>query len=184
MDDLPGWLHVLLLIFWWPSLWKSYASHVVILKLWRAHTNLSESCLERQKRSSSLGPIMILHDLLGGCSNLGTPPPWALGWSTWLTSRLAAYLLVAFFVEVLRKSRSHLEAVARPHQPFRVLSGATKKEQQPGANHIYYILYFGLSPLPVRVTTRIITCLVGNPYKPSFPLLLGGGTTQIILNYI
>ena len=38
----------------------------------------------------------------------------------------------------------------------------------------------GLSPLPVRVTTRIITFLVGNPYKPSFPLLLGGGTTQMI----
>ncbi len=38
----------------------------------------------------------------------------------------------------------------------------------------------GLSPLPVRVTTRIITFLVGNPYKPSFPLLLGGGTTQNI----
>ena len=40
---------------------------------------------------------------------------------------------------------------------------------------------FGLSPLPVRVTTRIITFLVGNPYKPSFPLLLGGGTTQVII---
>ena len=39
-------------------------------------------------------------------------------------------------------------------------------------------LNLGLSPLPVRVTTRIITFLVGNPYKPSFPLLLGGGTTQ------
>ena len=38
----------------------------------------------------------------------------------------------------------------------------------------------GLSPLPVAVTTRIITFLVGNPYKPSFPLLLGGGTTQNI----
>ena len=25
--------------------------------------------------------------------------------------------------------------------------------------------------------------LVGNPYKPSFPLLLGGGTTQIIFGY-
>ena len=42
------------------------------------------------------------------------------------------------------------------------------------------VLYLGLSPLPVRVTTRIITFLVGNPYKPSFPLLLGGGTTQAI----
>ena len=37
---------------------------------------------------------------------------------------------------------------------------------------------FGLSPLPVTVTTRIIPYLVGNPYEPSFPLLLGGGTTQ------
>ena len=52
---------------------------------------------------------------------------------------------------------------------------------QNGALYIYiYVLYVGLSPLPVRVTTRIITFLVGNPYKPSFPLLLGGGTTQII----
>ncbi len=42
--------------------------------------------------------------------------------------------------------------------------------------------YLGLSPLPVRVTTRIITFLVGNPYKPSFPLLLGGGTTQQLPN--
>ena len=40
------------------------------------------------------------------------------------------------------------------------------------------LMNVGLSPLPVRVTTRIITFLVGNPYKPSFPLLLGGGTTQ------
>ena len=46
-----------------------------------------------------------------------------------------------------------------------------------------YSKYFGLSPLPVRVTTRIITFLVGNPYKPSFPLLLGGGTTQQILYF-
>ena len=45
--------------------------------------------------------------------------------------------------------------------------------REPGA-------YVGLSPLPVRVTTRIIVFLVGDPYKPSFPLLLGGGTTQSI----
>ena len=41
--------------------------------------------------------------------------------------------------------------------------------------------YLGLSPHPVRVTTRIITFLVGNPYKPSFPLLLGGTTQEISL---
>ncbi len=45
-------------------------------------------------------------------------------------------------------------------------------------------IYHGLSPLPVIVTTRIITFLVGNPYKPSFPLLLGGGTTQHIPNHV
>ena len=39
---------------------------------------------------------------------------------------------------------------------------------------------FWCGPLTVTVTTRIITYLVGNPYKPSFPLLLGGGTTQVI----
>ncbi len=44
-------------------------------------------------------------------------------------------------------------------------------------------IWFGLSPLPVRVTTRIITFLVGNPYEPSFPLLLGGGTTQYMIIY-
>ena len=47
-----------------------------------------------------------------------------------------------------------------------------------------YIVCFGLSPLPVRVTTRIITFLIGNPYKPSFPLLLGGGTTQCMFELL
>ena len=42
----------------------------------------------------------------------------------------------------------------------------------------------GLSPLPVRVTTRIITFLVGNPYKPSFPLLLGGGQPKFKLTQL
>ena len=40
------------------------------------------------------------------------------------------------------------------------------------------------APFPVIVTTRIISFLVGNPYKPSFPLLLGRGTTQIIDNFL
>ena len=40
--------------------------------------------------------------------------------------------------------------------------------------YVTYI-YFGLSPLPVRVTTRIITFLVGNPYKPLFATITGWG---------
>ena len=36
-------------------------------------------------------------------------------------------------------------------------------------------LYFGLSPLRVTVTTRIITFLVGHPYKPSFATVTGRG---------
>ena len=40
---------------------------------------------------------------------------------------------------------------------------------------------FGLSPLPVTVTTRIITFLVGDPYKPSFATGTGRGDTQVII---
>ena len=36
-------------------------------------------------------------------------------------------------------------------------------------------IYIGLSPLPVTVTTRIITFLVGDPYKPSFATVTGRG---------
>ena len=36
-------------------------------------------------------------------------------------------------------------------------------------------LWIGLSPFPVIVTTRIITFLVGNPYKPSFATITGKG---------
>ena len=36
-------------------------------------------------------------------------------------------------------------------------------------------IYVGLSPLPVTVTTRIITFLVGDPYKPSFATVTGRG---------
>ena len=40
---------------------------------------------------------------------------------------------------------------------------------------VFFGVYFGLSPLPVRVTTRIITFLVGDPYKPSFATVTGRG---------
>ena len=33
----------------------------------------------------------------------------------------------------------------------------------------------GLSPFPVIVTTRIISCLVGDSYKPSFATITGKG---------
>ena len=38
--------------------------------------------------------------------------------------------------------------------------------------------YLGLSPLPVTVTTRIITFLIGNPYKPSFVTVTGWGVDR------
>ena len=36
-------------------------------------------------------------------------------------------------------------------------------------------LYIRSTPHPVTVTTRIITYLVGNPYKPSFATVTGWG---------
>ncbi len=50
---------------------------------------------------------------------------------------------------------------------------------------IIFIVSVGCCPLPVTVTTRIITCLVGNPYKPSFATVTGWGVDpmyQFILN--
>ena len=40
---------------------------------------------------------------------------------------------------------------------------------------IFYSFFVGLSPFPVIVTTRIVSCLVGNPYKPSFATITGKG---------
>ena len=37
------------------------------------------------------------------------------------------------------------------------------------------MIYFGCCPLPVTVTTRTITCLIGNPYKPSFATVTARG---------
>ena len=42
-----------------------------------------------------------------------------------------------------------------------------------GYSHID--LYFRSTPHPVTVTIRIITFLVGNPYKPSFATVTGWG---------
>ena len=43
------------------------------------------------------------------------------------------------------------------------------------ANLPSIVLYIGLSPFPVIVTTRIITFLVGDSYKPSFATITGKG---------
>ncbi len=37
------------------------------------------------------------------------------------------------------------------------------------------VVYTRSTPHPVTVTTRIITFLVGNPYKPSFATVTGWG---------
>ena len=40
---------------------------------------------------------------------------------------------------------------------------------------ILIMVYFGLSPFPVIVTTRTISCLVGDSYKLSFATISGKG---------
>ena len=54
-------------------------------------------------------------------------------------------------------------------------------ESQPENDALKQNIYFGLSPCPVTVTTRIIMLLVGDPYKPSLATVTGRGTTQHIL---
>ena len=52
-----------------------------------------------------------------------------------------------------------------------------------GNVHMYIYIYIciGLSPFPVIVTTRIVSCLVGNPYKPSFATITGKGDNPIYI---
>ena len=67
--------------------------------------------------------------------------------------------------------------------PSRELTYPTFKKKE---NHLQKCLAkricFGCGPLPVTVTTRIITFSVGDPYEPSFTTgILGGGHTQDML---
>ena len=45
-------------------------------------------------------------------------------------------------------------------------------------------VYVGYGPFPVRVTTRIITFLVGNPYKPLFATVTGKGATPNVYMFM
>ena len=47
--------------------------------------------------------------------------------------------------------------------------------------YIYICIYIRSTPHPVTVTTRIITFLVGNPYKPSFATVTGWGVDPIYI---
>ena len=44
-----------------------------------------------------------------------------------------------------------------------------------------YNVYVGTTPHPVTVTTRIITFLIGNPYKPSFVTVTGWGVDRMYM---
>ena len=44
-------------------------------------------------------------------------------------------------------------------------------------------VYFRYTPHPITVTTRIITFLVGNPYKPSFATVTGWGVDPTYIVY-
>ena len=50
---------------------------------------------------------------------------------------------------------------------------------------VYIVIYVGCGPLTVTVTTRIVTFLVGNPYKPSLATVTGWGVdpSYICTNY-
>ena len=44
-----------------------------------------------------------------------------------------------------------------------------------GESQLFDQIHVGSTPHPVTVTTRIITFLIGNPYKPSFETVTGWG---------
>ena len=50
-----------------------------------------------------------------------------------------------------------------------------KKTTTPGSTGFPLEISIGMFPFPVIVTTRIISCLVGDSYKPSFATITGKG---------
>ena len=45
-------------------------------------------------------------------------------------------------------------------------------------------IHLGLSPFPVMVTIRIVSCLVGNPYKPSFATItLSSSSCTLVVHW-
>ena len=58
---------------------------------------------------------------------------------------------------------------------FRVFFGDEIQHSYMGITWDYNKLLVRSTPHPVTVTTRIITFLVGNPYKPSFATVTGWG---------
>ena len=58
-------------------------------------------------------------------------------------------------------------------------SGACRN---PGTKWVKNIC-FGCGPLPVTVTTRIITFLIGNPYNPSFTTVTVRGPYPIYVHF-
>ena len=49
----------------------------------------------------------------------------------------------------------------------------------PTTPNLFFVWDLGTTPHPVTVTTRIITFLIGNPYKPSFVTVTGWGVDRI-----
>ena len=57
-------------------------------------------------------------------------------------------------------------------------------EERPSKFGNLHLIFIRSTPHPVTVTTRIITFLVGNPYKPSFATVTGPGVDPIYMTLI
>ena len=61
-----------------------------------------------------------------------------------------------------------MKIISNQIKPSETKSNQTKQTKRTQTN-------IGLSPFPVIVTTRIVSCLVGDSYKPSFATITGKG---------
>ena len=114
-----------------------------------------------------------------------------VGWLVgWLFIDLFIYLFIYFFVVVVMLISTGCSSSRRswvsssPCQGrsllCRGIGGDGGKRQASKINDcVRGYLLVGLSPLPVTVTTWIITFLVGDPYKPSFATVTGRGDNPI-----
>ena len=91
-------------------------------------------------------------------------------------------MMLEFCEEILLDAIAHVgpESMPRPRPCFAEPGHHQHHNKRVWQNCIYTV-YIGLSPLPVRVTTRtttIITCFVGHNYYPELLTITGRGDNQ------
>ena len=139
----------------------------------RLRSGLIESKLSQSKPSMVCFYFSFIYSLVCLCVNINKMPPnvkWNRGSNASGSSSSSNWL------EVLKRRLENLATWGRLNHLYNGVIYSVYI--------IYIYIYIRSTPHPVTVTTRIITFLVGNPYKPSFATVTGWGVVPIYIYII